>query len=225
VASQARGDSGSSGTFPIGRPNLRVGPPMSTAQENERNGHQPSVTALTPVAFGNDRPTRSDAKSCATLAASGQVRTEPHETRVPDAVEPIIGWRAWALIGSGESGPRLSSIAYPCMWLPREALEAECLRVSRCIPMPGGECDCGIHALTTLDGVLDAVPRPWWPPVVLGRVALWGRVVPGTKGWRAQFAYPTSLMVMERWPWQCKSLRELESAYGVSVMPLRWRDL
>jgi hypothetical protein len=160
-----------------------------------------------------------------TRAASGQVRSEAQEFRVPDAVEPIIGWRAWALIGGGGSGPRLSSIGYPCMWLPGEALAAECLRVSRCMPMPGEECDCGVHALNDLDAVIENIPRPLWPPLVLGRVALWGRVIAGSRGWRAEFAYPKNLIVMERRPWRFKKRWELERAYGVPVTAMRWADL
>jgi hypothetical protein len=124
----------------------------------------------------------------------------------------------------GRKALRLSSIGYPSVWPPKGRMQAECMR-KRCSTAPGDGCNCGIHALAVVHDVLNAVPLALWPPLVVGRVALWGRVVPGTRGWRAQFAYPSSLMVVERWPWRCKRLPQLESAYGVSATAVRWRDV
>jgi hypothetical protein len=33
--------------------------------------------------------------------------------------------------------------------------------------------------------------------VVIGRVKLWGKVIPGEWGWRAQYAYPSSLLIVD----------------------------
>lgn len=57
---------------------------------------------------------------------------------------------------------------------------------------PDAACRCGLYA--TAD-VRDCADQLVYGPVV-GTVALWGKVVPGDKGWRAQFAYPTELFVV-----------------------------
>jgi hypothetical protein len=71
----------------------------------------------------------------------------------------------------------------------------------------------------------EEIPRPIWPPTVIGSVTLWGRVVVGTRGWRAQFAYPRRLIVLERRPWTFRLRQELESAYEVPVSTMRWTDM
>lgn len=144
---------------------------------------------------------------------------------VPDAAAPIIGWRAWVLVPGGGSRPKISSIGYPCVWPPGEAMRAECGKRSACSPAPGDSCGCGIHALKSVGGVLNDVPKPLFPPLVLGRVALWGRVVVGARGWRGQLAYPVDLIVTERWPWRFRKPDALELTYGVPVTTMRWSDL
>lgn len=144
---------------------------------------------------------------------------------VPDAVTPIVGWRAWILVPRGGRRPKISSIGYPCAWPQGEAMRAECGKRDGCSPAPGEGCDCGIHALKNLEAVLEDVPKPLFPPLVLGRVALWGRVIVGSRGWRAEFAYPVNLIVTERWPWRFRKREELEKSYGVPVAKLRWSDL
>lgn len=59
---------------------------------------------------------------------------------------------------------------------------------------PGESCKCGIYA------VADPAPCASYPISVLGRVALWGKVVPGDKGWRAEYAYPLELFVLDAKP-------------------------
>jgi hypothetical protein len=141
---------------------------------------------------------------------------------VPDAAAPITGWRAWMLIPGSRTRPRISSIGYPCVWEPGEPIQAGC---TTCSLAPGDGCECGIHALKSLEAVLNDIPKPLFPPLVLGRVAIWGRVVVGTRGWRGQFAYPVNLTVMERWPWRFRHCNGLGKTYGVPVTTMRWSDL
>jgi hypothetical protein len=50
--------------------------------------------------------------------------------------------------------------------------------------------------------------------VVLGEVSMWGGVIEGTQGWRAQYAYPRRLLVpFEAW----RQGAVLRTAYGVPV--------
>lgn len=50
---------------------------------------------------------------------------------------------------------------------------------------PHEDCSCGIYAAANLT----LCP----PGDVYGKVKLWGKVVPGEQGWRAQYAYPSLL--------------------------------
>jgi hypothetical protein len=59
-------------------------------------------------------------------------------------------------------------------------------------------------------------------PVVVGCVKLWGRVVPGTHGWRAQYAYPAGLVAIAdegrpRWYAARELVEELARLYGVGL--------
>ena len=50
--------------------------------------------------------------------------------------------------------------------------------------------------------------------VVVGEVSLWGGVIPGSQGWRAQYAYPRKLLV----PYECWQLaKPLRDDYQVLV--------
>jgi hypothetical protein len=55
-------------------------------------------------------------------------------------------------------------------------------------------------------------------PHVFGKVALWGRVVVHERGYRAQFAYPRTLLVPRRYANPRSDIvNELRRAYGVEV--------
>lgn len=55
---------------------------------------------------------------------------------------------------------------------------------------PDESCTCGIYAAHSPDQCAG------YGKYVLGRVNLWGRVIPGDKGYRAEFAYPSELFVL-----------------------------
>jgi hypothetical protein len=173
-------------------------------------------------------------------------------TVIPDSIEPVIGWRGWALSDNG----LLLSQHNHMQWTPGERAEAKCspslggtmpwmmpprykweatkgakqtreqaqkyvegwrkqyAGVSHAphIPdapvielpygwgwvctvvesagskpheAPGEHCTCGIYAVSDLNSALSGD--------IIGRIALWGKVVPGTHGWRGQYAYPVEL--------------------------------
>ena len=82
---------------------------------------------------------------------------------------------------------------------PRSALKAALAEHGSA---PGRLCTCGLYARST--------PPPWEDlpghghGFVVGRVALWGKVIRGATGMRAEYAYPLSL-----------SDRRLAKRYGV----------
>jgi hypothetical protein len=56
---------------------------------------------------------------------------------------------------------------------------------------------------------------------VVGQLANWGRVIEGSQGWRAEFAYPAVMFIpFEAW----RLRRPLMRAYGVPVKLLNLLD-
>lgn len=118
-------------------------------------------------------------------------------TSAPDYISPIIGCRIWHWDGSGLrslNGER---------WRPGEPLEARC-RICEFAKWKGRgaghsahdaphiKCSCGIYARKGLEHFR-------WPgyttSLIHGQVLLWGTVVEHQQGWRAQYAYPRSLLL------------------------------
>jgi hypothetical protein len=111
----------------------------------------------------------------------------------PDLVEPIVGWRVWRV----DRRHRLCSALRDEAWQPHRAFAAGC---SSDHAAPDPRCTCGIYAVRRpQDARLYLVGRnsPEAVHRVLGRVALWGRVVEYERGWRAERAYPSRLWVPE----------------------------
>jgi hypothetical protein len=106
--------------------------------------------------------------------------------------EPIVAWRAWALTGHRDGdGLLLRPVAKRTRtWKPRETVEASC-RTTRWHDAPDPRCTCGLHGTHGLE-----VLRKTRCPAVLGRVALWGRVIEHEHGYRARYAYPQRLRLI-----------------------------
>jgi hypothetical protein len=119
------------------------------------------------------------------------------DTDLADAIErstePIVAWRSWALTGRPDATRLLlrpvAGRAHP--WRPREPVVATCRRSGVFHEAPVIGCTCGLHASQTLD-----ILRRTKCPAVLGRVALWGRVVEHELGYRARFGYPQRLRLI-----------------------------
>ena len=109
------------------------------------------------------------------------------------AAEPVLTWRTWALAGSRDGVEvRLMPIVgdtHP--WPVREPNHAHCTLRRRHDGVPEVGCSCGLYG-TDRDEVL----RRTRSPAVLGRVALWGRIVEHALGYRAEYAYPQRLRLV-----------------------------
>lgn len=114
-------------------------------------------------------------------------------TVVPDLAEPVAGWRSWR-VDYGLDGPQLASPLRPQTWARRAATSATC--VAGCAPCPSSGCRCGLYAMAGPG----RLPLDGRGPVVLGCVALWGRVVEHDAGWRGEHGYPLVLIVLSSWP-------------------------
>ena len=109
----------------------------------------------------------------------------------PDPVQAVIGWRVWRV----DARYRLRSALRDEPWEPRRPLVAACDAGHRA---PEECCTCGVYAVHSAeDAAAYLVGRnsPEAVHRVLGRVALWGRVVECEHGWRAERAYPAQLWV------------------------------
>jgi hypothetical protein len=137
---------------------------------------------------------------------------------VPDAIEPIVGWRYWNLNYAWRLESLINGRDTP--WRPGVRKEANCcdellsaLRASlppetvaelelkpedadlfREHVAPHESCSCGIYAAKDLD-TLRTVSGPG---LIVGEVYLWGKVIPGELGYRAQYAYPKSLRLVSK---------------------------
>lgn len=106
--------------------------------------------------------------------------------------EPILAWRSWTLTGRRDGdGLLLRPVtAGSRPWRPREVAHATC-RLAWSHEAPNLDCSCGLHAARELEAL-----RRTRCPAVLGRVALWGRVIEHEHGYRARFGYPQRLRLI-----------------------------
>jgi hypothetical protein len=129
----------------------------------------------------------------------------------PDVIGTVEGWRAWRVkLEPPRFGtvPKLMSASYNYWWTPRVKARAECKRCTNPDPtahdhVPGTHCTCGFYSAKTLDHLR------------------WGRVIEGSQGWRAEFAYPAVMFIpFEAWRLRAPLMR----AYGVPVKLLNLLD-
>ncbi len=122
---------------------------------------------------------------------------------VPDLVEPIIGWRVWAVYLDDPTTLR-SPMRPSTIWQVRERIEAV---------YEAGNRRCGINAYSSSHPLIDQGHPRSESCEVVGKVALWGRVQEFPLGYRAQLAYPHTLYASS--PDQEPLVRDLAQRYGV----------
>jgi hypothetical protein len=116
--------------------------------------------------------------------------------QVPDAIEPAVGYRVWLV----DNLYNLHSINHNGFWVPGREFEATC---SKHEEPPHQTCSCGIYAASSFDHLFEMgyTKRRGLFAVaenelsIAGEVNLWGGLVPGSQGWRAQFAYPKLFLI------------------------------
>lgn len=163
------------------------------------------------------------------------MNANPSLHSVPDAIEPVVGWRTWRITRTDE-GLRLAPVAWylnGSCWPARERFEASCRRGFRSAhDAPHRLCACGIHAAKEVKGA-----RPFINPsgamglnvvwLGIGRVYLWGKIIEHTDGYRAQYAYPKQILLPEEIRNTTQDVTapnlndiadELREAYGVPVL-------
>ena len=81
---------------------------------------------------------------------------------------------------------------------------------------PGEGCTCGIYAARNLRHLRGQLLLGL-TPMVVGEVAMWGKVIPGQHGYRAEFAYPKRLRIIRRLADSQAPDPEPLTVYGVPV--------
>jgi hypothetical protein len=148
--------------------------------------------------------------------------------RVPDAIEPLVGYREWHAWTGVDGKPILLSLYRPSIWPYAEPMSAKCLKNDLGLWMrePVGEhrspdpaCQCGVyaHRHPQFEPCSTATPHRYVSGVVIG----WGRYILGTKGWRTEVARPVALLASpgtDAWVEQAADL------YRVDVIR-KWSEL
>lgn len=138
--------------------------------------------------------------------------------------EPLVGWRCWFVLPH----ELLLRPIYKrgLAWKPRQAFEAVCPEKIHEVPHDDvDKCRCGIWTVRE-PKLLDETGWTTAPPkgvggrlpgiLIVGEIALWGKVVEHERGWRASMAYPRHLYAFTDDPMIAQTLRE---RYGV---PVEW---
>jgi hypothetical protein len=108
--------------------------------------------------------------------------------RVPDYISPIVACRVWRWDAAGLrslNGKR---------WSPRQPVAAKCGagNAHGAHDPPHFDCTCGVYAAKSREHLRQL---GYEGRGIRGEVHLWGTVVEHELGWRAQFAYPKSLVL------------------------------
>lgn len=111
----------------------------------------------------------------------------------PAAADAATGWRYWQL--SPRTG-RLRSVSQRRFeWVPGHALRASCVGGGH--RPPDHTCGCGIYGAPDLASLRDYGLCLAPGGLVVGEVTLWGRRVLDVRGYRAEYAYPGRLWLVE----------------------------
>lgn len=143
-----------------------------------------------------------------TIESLKSVEPRKVERRMPDSVSLVTAWRAWGL-GDANGEWRLKALGQDHSWEPKKRMEAVCAKGIDNHPAPHFSCECGIWAFKSLDLLLEALSG--YTVKVFGNVSLWGRIIETDKGFRAQYAYPKELWLLD------SSQEQLGYIYGVPV--------
>lgn len=154
-----------------------------------------------------------------TIAPESYDDSTSGKTVVPDVIGEVIGWRVWRVLRINQGKElRLQSLGaggptHAAVWTPGKIMEAFC---SKNHTPPDENCSCGFYAASTREHLLSMHYHSGFnyedtnDALVIGEVAMQGKIIPGTQGWRAQRVRPFRVFVLpSRW----KVVKPLQAAY------------
>ncbi len=136
------------------------------------------------------------------------------EPGVRNRSDAVVGWRYWQV---GPTGLLRSVTQRRVEWRPGRVMRATCVVAGH--RAPDERCDCGVHGSVDLDALrqhgLCLAPEA----LVVGQVALWGRVVGDAEGWRGEYGEPVRLWVVRELVLdeEVEGVKAALSRYGVPV--------
>jgi hypothetical protein len=141
---------------------------------------------------------------------------------------PIVAWRVWRISEDGGELMLRSVYQHQVTWPSGEPLQAACncmgVLDGHDAPGLGPGRECGIYAvrdeeLTRRWSWFTRVPTVATVGKAFGRVRLWGRVVQYEQGYKAEFAYPADLYLLDVDPeWDPAEVQaELADRYRVPI--------
>lgn len=142
-------------------------------------------------------------------------------TPAPDLIEPVVGFRAWRMVGG-----QLMSPYIPCRWQGR-VMHAECWPANRTLfkgvgwldephESPHAECQCGVYAYHR-PGVQAYYGEWLWTE---GVVTVWGRLEAHRDGLRAAHAQIEALAHPPRnEPERRAAVERVATALDVPLVP------
>jgi hypothetical protein len=149
------------------------------------------------------------------MVRSGNPFVRPLNPTTPVEDEPIVAWRGWRL---EPTTCTLKSLVWSTPWPKIEPLQAAVAvgREATSDPVvPTEEGHLGIYAWRSRGQLIDIIQLDAFTVPVWGQVSLWGTVIEHELGYRAEFAYPYSLMLLEADA--ARFSARLRDAYGVEV--------
>lgn len=125
----------------------------------------------------------------------------------PTRTLPVLAWRAWGAARGEPDGDMMLNSANGVPWPHNGPLVAECryrsslgtlglLKPGEIHRSPDEGCgQCGIYCVKSLSDLFGqwAARRPY---EVYGLVAIWGKILEATGGYRAERAYPLAMFVV-----------------------------
>ena len=80
--------------------------------------------------------------------------------------------------------------------------------------VPNEACSCGIYGAKSLDELVNEYKLSIGDHTILGKVALWGKIIEHERGYRAEFAYPLGFYEQPK-----QDLKNFANAWGVEILP------
>jgi len=143
---------------------------------------------------------------------------------IPDNAGYVTGWRVWCL----KQPYFLSSVGAEFVWMPGRKSVAVCCRDLGGVDhrVPKKECECGIYAAKDIEFLVRNYQYTSHIFAV-GRVALWGKVIEHSRGYRAEYAYPLDVTIVQEFSRSLEDryMKSLHEMYQVDVRysPEMWK--